>query len=235
MADDSDEHAAHVAEMFAGIARQLLDERDVQATLDRIVRLAQTNLEHAESVGVSIVRGRKIESPASSNGLALLLDKLQQDVDEGPCIEALRDHQMFLIGDLEAEERWPLFCQRAHASTGVSSMMSVRLFVQGDTLGAMNVYSTKRDAFDEVGMAMATVFATHAAVALTHANREEQLERKAASRELIGRAKGILMAQNRLTEDEAFGLLRKASQRLNIKVSEVADRVAHTGDLPAQN
>ena len=234
MADDSGEQAAHVAEMFAGVARQLLDERDVQATLDRIVRLAQANLEHAESVGVSIVRGRKIESPASSNGLALLLDKLQQDVDEGPCIEALRDHQMFLIGDLQAETRWPLFCRRAHASTGVSSMISVRLFVQGDTLGAMNVYSTKRDAFDEVGMAMATVFATHAAVALTHANREEQLERKAAGRELIGRAKGILMAQNHLTEDEAFGLLRQVSQRLNIKVYEVADSVAHTGDIPAQ-
>jgi GAF domain-containing protein len=219
--------------MFAEVARQLLDEHDVQATLNRIVRLAQANLDHAESVGVSIVRGRKIESPASSNAMAMQLDKLQQEVDEGPCLEALRDHQVFLIGDLATESRWPRFCHRAHAETGVMSMMSVRLFAQADTLGAMNVYSTKRNAFDEVGIAMATVFATHAAVALTHANREEQLERKAASRELIGRAKGILMAQNHVTDEKAFELLREASQRLNLKVSEIADRVSHTGDLPA--
>jgi GAF domain-containing protein len=232
MADDTGDQA-HIAEMFAEVARQLLDERDVQATLNRIVRLAQANLDHAESVGVSIVKGRKIESPASSNAMAMQLDKLQQEVDEGPCLEALRDHQVFLIGDLQAESRWPLFCRRAHAETGVLSMMSVRLFAQADTLGAMNVYSTKVNAFDEVGVAMATVFATHAAVALTHANREEQLERKAASRELIGRAKGILMAQNHVTDEKAFELLREASQRLNLKVSEIADRVAHTGDLPA--
>ena len=74
---------------------------------------------------------------------------------------------------------------------------------------------------------MGSVFAAHAAVALATARREEQLEGKAGSRDLIGMAKGIVMARQGVSEDEAFDILRRASQRMNVKLRELADRVVH--------
>ncbi|MET0326897.1 MAG: ANTAR domain-containing protein, partial [Ilumatobacteraceae bacterium] len=74
--------------------------------------------------------------------------------------------------------------------------------------------------------------ATHAAVALVSARREMNLELKADSRDLIGRAKGILMSQRHVTDDTAFALLRTASQELNRKLVDIASEVDRTGELP---
>lgn len=74
---------------------------------------------------------------------------------------------------------------------------------------------------------MASVFAAHAAVALVTARRQEQLEGKGASRDVIGMAKGIVMARQKVSDDEAFDILRRASQRMNVKLRELAERVIH--------
>ena len=63
-------------------------------------------------------------------------------------------------------------------------------------MGALNLYSTANDAFDDSDVALATVFAVHAAVAMSAARRQESLEQKAETRDVIGRAKGILMARS---------------------------------------
>ena len=92
-------------------------------------------------------------------------------------------------------------------------------------MGALNLYATKPDAFNETDVAMASVFAAHAAVAMSATRREEDLERKVESRDLIGRAKGILMARSGLTDEQAFDMLRRASQRQNIKLVAVAHQI----------
>lgn len=222
-----------MAETFGQVARLLLHEADVTATLQRVVALAVESLEPCEFAGISYVVKRRITSPASSNEVPRVLDRLQAELDEGPCIDAIREHEVVRTGDLTSEARWPEFSHRAHAETGVSSILSVRLFAEEETMGALNLYSTRMDAFGDVDIALAAVFATHAAVAMQSARREENLERKAATREVIGRAKGILMGQLRVTEDEAFAILRKASQQLNLKLLEVAERVIFTGEAPA--
>ena len=99
-------------------------------------------------------------------------------------------------------------------------------------MGALNLYSTKPDAFDETDVAMGSVFAAHAAAAMSAVRREEHLERKAETRDLIGRAKGILMARSDLDDDQAFDMLRRASQRLNVKLVAVAEQVVD-GSAPA--
>lgn len=93
-------------------------------------------------------------------------------------------------------------------------------------MGALNLYSTAPNAFDDTDVALGSVFAAHAAVAMKAARREEQLEQKAETRDLIGRAKGLLMARSGISEDEAFDILVKASQRMNIRLREVARRIA---------
>jgi transcriptional regulator with GAF, ATPase, and Fis domain len=221
VADD----VVHVAEMFGDVARVLAAHDDVQTTLERIVTLAVEHLDACEFAGISFVEGRKISSPASSDEVPRVLDRIQSETGEGPCIDAIKEHEVFQTGDLAAEGRWPQFSRRAFDETGVQSVLSLRLFVERDTMGALNLYATEGDAFDEGDVAVGSVFAVHAAVAMASARREEGLERKAEGREAIGRAKGIIMARSGVSDERAFEMLKAASQRLNLKLRDVARQV----------
>ncbi len=232
MTSDAGPSSTEVAEMFEQVARALASDTSVEATLDAIVRLAVEHLPACEFAGITMIVDRVVTSPASSHETPRILDAIQAEVDEGPCLDAIAEHQVFRTGDLTKETRWPRFAERAHRETGVTSIVSFRLFIEQDTMGALNLYATAVDAFDDTDVALGAVFAAHAAVALSSAQREEQLERKAASRDLIGQAKGILMAQSHIDEDAAFDLLRRASQRLNIKLTHVAEGVVHPPDQP---
>lgn len=214
-----------LAETFGNVARALVADGDVTETLDRIAHLAVKTVDACEHAGILAVKGRHIVSTAWSGEVPRLVDAIQSEVDEGPCLEAIREHDVFQTGDLAAEQRWPNFATRAHRETGVRSILSLRLFVEEDTLGALNLYATSPDAFDDDDVAIGAVFAAHAAVAMRAANREHNLQRMAATRDLIGRAKGILMAREHVSDDRAFDMLRRASQRLNIKLTDVAERV----------
>lgn len=220
-----------VAEMFSAVARTLAaDDQDLDATLQAIVDLAVELLDACESAGISLVKRREITSPASSGELASTVDRIQSELGEGPCLDAVREHEVFETGDLAQEGRWPAFAERARQETGVTSVLGLRLFLEEDTLGALNLYATRPDAFDDTDAALASVFAAHAAVALANARRQAQLERKAATRDLIGEAKGILMARSNVDEEQAFQMLVRASQRMNVKVVDVAARIVHPED-----
>jgi hypothetical protein len=96
----------------------------------------------------------------------------------------------------------------------------------------LNLYSKGVDAFDDDARSLGSVFAAHAAVALSTALHDEQMDAALQSRDVIGQAKGILMAREGLTADQAFDMLRRASQRLNVKLRELAEEVAYTGEPP---
>jgi transcriptional regulator with GAF, ATPase, and Fis domain len=232
MAGEPKDEVIHVAEIFGEVARALADDNDVQTTLDKIVHLAVDTLDACEFAGISFVEGRTITSPASSNEMPRIVDQIQSEVDEGPCIDAIKEHEIFQTGDLTTENRWPRFSNRAYEEAGVRSILSIRLFVKEDTMGSLNLYSTRTDAFDDTDVALGSVFAVHAAVAMSSAQHSADLERKAASRDLIGRAKGILMARQHISDEQAFDMLRRASQRLNIKLAIVAEGVASSTEPP---
>ncbi|MGI9119771.1 MAG: GAF and ANTAR domain-containing protein [Acidimicrobiales bacterium] len=224
MGDDAE---PDLAATFASVARELRAEApSVQATLERMVRLAVETIEGCDHAGISYVEGRRITTPAASDEIPGKVDAIQYEVDEGPCLDAIREHEMFQTDDLTLERRWPRFSQRVVRETGVVSMLSFRLFVDEDTLGGLNLHSKKKAAFDADDRAVGSVFAAHAAIALSAAVKQQQLEEAVQTRDVIGQAKGILMARQSLTAEQAFDILRRASQRLNIKLKEVADRVA---------
>lgn len=220
-------HDVELAEIFADVARGLLEEHDVDGTLDRICDLAVKTIDACEAAGISIASGPRISSLSTSDALPRIVDDIQSETQEGPCVDAIKEHEVFMTGALSKEERWPEFSRRAHEETGVQSILSLRLFASEDTMGALNLYSTEADAFDDHDVATGSVFAAHAAVALTNARREAQLEDKAETRDVIGMAKGIIMARQHVSDDEAFAVLRRASQRMNVKIRELADRVVH--------
>ena len=223
-----------VAEVFATVARTLAEQHDdLTASLEKIVHLAVDHLDACEYAGISLVENRRITSPASSNDIPKKLDEIQSETDEGPCIDAIKDQEVFQTADLRNEGRWPRFSARAHEETGVASILSIRLFVEHDTMGALNLYSTTPGAFDDSDVALATVFAAHASVAMSAARRQEGLEKKAESRDVIGRAKGILMARSGVSDDEAFAMLKSASQRMNVKLRDIAQTITEQKATPA--
>jgi GAF domain-containing protein len=223
---EDDDEIIEVAQAFDRVARELLESRAMGATLDHIVNLAVKTLDACEFAGISLVQGKQITSPASSNDVPRIVDALQSETGEGPCIDAIREHEMFRTGHLDRETRWPNFATRAHDETGVTSILSHRLFAERDTMGALNLYSTQPDAFSATDVALGAVFATHAAVAMSAAKRDRQYQHGADNRDIIGQAKGIIMASTRCSADAAFGLLVRQSQHENRKLVDIASELA---------
>lgn len=229
MADASD---VALAQEFGAIARILIAEADPAATLQRIVSLAVETIDGCEHAGISVIDGNTVTSPASSDEVPAIVDRIQSETGEGPCVDAIRDHEIFQTGRLSEELRWPAFTPRAVVESRIESVLSLRLFVQGSTMGSLNLYSTQPNAFDDRDIAVATVFAAHAAVAWSTSRTIENLRAGMVTRQLIGQAVGLLMVRQDMSEDDALDALRRASQRLNIKLRELAESIVHPPDVP---
>ncbi|MFN2556877.1 MAG: GAF and ANTAR domain-containing protein [Nitriliruptorales bacterium] len=220
------------AATFATIARELASRRTLDETLQQTVDLAVKVIEGCDSATISFIhRGGKISSPAFSSQLAKDGDELQYEVGEGPCLGAIREQETHLVDDLNKEERWPRFRERA-LELGVASILTFRLFIEQDTMGALNLYSRQAQAFDDDAITIGTIFASHAAIALKAAISEAGHEVAIKSRDVIGQAKGIIMERQGLNADRAFDLLREISQRENRRVRDIADEIARTGEIP---
>lgn len=136
------------------------------------------------------------------------------------------------LPDFESEDRWPDFTKRAR-ELGAGSMLAVQLFVEGDDLGALNLTNERPGGFDAQSEHVALLFATHAAVAMSGAQELERMTRALGTRDLVGQAKGVLMERFKVTGDQAFTLLVRASQDSNRKLTEIADELVTSGQLPS--
>jgi transcriptional regulator with GAF, ATPase, and Fis domain len=224
--------ADELLERIGAIGLELSDADGLQLTLQRIVDLGQELLEHCDGASLMLIgRGGRIETPAYSTSQAHASDLAQYATGEGPCLEAIAEQGTIVIDDLETEERWPAYRREALA-IGVRSMLSLRLFVTEDSLGALDLYSRRPHAFDRRSRLVGQVFAAQASVAMKAALVEAGLEATIRSRDVIGQAKGIVMARRRLTPALAFDLLKRVSQERNQRLVDVAEEVARTGEVP---
>ena len=179
-----------------------------------------------------MVLGRKrVTSRAPSGELARAVDALQDELGQGPCLDAAYEHETVRVTDMAVEERWPRFAERA-AALGATGMLSFQLYVEGDDLGALNLYGRTAGAFDDESEHIGLLFAAHAAVAYAAVRQQAGMVRNVATRQLIGQAQGILMERHRITADQAFALLVRASQQRNTKLRDVADALVDSGALP---
>lgn len=213
------------------LARNLQNKDDVDATLHAIVHAAVATIPGAGHAAISVVRRRReIHTPAATADVALDVDRVQYDTGQGPCLDAIFDQHTVHLPDMTAETRWPQFAPRA-AQLGVLSMLSFQLFVHTDSLGALNLYAERPDAFTDESEHVGLLFAAHAAVAMSGAQQQAHLTAALNARDLIGQAKGILMERHKLTAAQAFAVLAKASQESNTKLVEIARVIAETGEL----
>ncbi|MDZ7930724.1 MAG: GAF and ANTAR domain-containing protein [Rhodococcus sp. (in: high G+C Gram-positive bacteria)] len=148
-------------------------------------------------------------------------DKIQEQLGEGPCLESAIEQTTIRIDDMDSDTRWPLFTDAASA-LGVKSMICFQLYVEGVNFGALNLHSTRTDAFSPEAESIGSLFAAHAAIAFSTAREEQQIRAALTSRDLIGQAKGMLMERYNLNSQAAFALLAKLSQDTNVKLADLA-------------
>jgi GAF domain-containing protein len=222
-----------LGDVMSRVARHLQEEHgDVEGTLQAITAAALGTVPHADECGISYVIERKqIEPRAWTSDLPRAVDSLQERLGQGPCMDAVWEQQLVRVDDVGADDRWPEFGTRA-AELGVGSMMCFQLFVTSDQLGALNMYSRTRGAFDDESQDIGLLFASHAAVALAGAEHEANLRTGMNSRDVIGQAKGVLMERHKLTADQSFAVLARVSQELNRRLVDVARELTDTGALP---
>ena len=219
-----------VADDFARMAMQMRAEPTPQRTVARAVACAQESVA-GDYAGVMVVRHKQVETAAPTDPIVEKADRLQMECGEGPCLEAIWMHDSYVIDDAATDRRWPSWGPRV-AELGLSSILSIRLFEPGHTLGALNLYARQGKAFDPYDVSIAHVFARHASIALANSQAETTLARAIDARHLIGQAQGILMERYEIDTDKSFDVLRRYSQDKNVKLAEVARRVIETRRLP---
>jgi GAF domain-containing protein len=205
-------------------------DTDSETVIAELAEHAAIEIPGAEYAGITITRnGKQIETPAATHMYPMLLDKIQQRHAEGPCLSAAWEEKTIHVADLETDERFPHYRQDALAETPIRSIMAFQLFIAGETMGALNVYSETPNVFDDESRNIGLVFAAHSSVAWNSARRDEQFKKALASRDVIGQAKGMIMERYGVNAVQAFDLLRKLSQDSNVALIKVAtDLVADT-------
>ncbi|MEJ5868396.1 GAF and ANTAR domain-containing protein [Pseudokineococcus sp. 5B2Z-1] len=220
-----------LAVRLAEMAHDLQDAHEPPDVMTRVVSAALALVPGAEEGSVSLVQGRRrITSEGVSSELPRLFDLLQMETNQGPCLDSAFDHLTVRVDDLAADERWPVLGRRA-ADAGLRSALCLQLFVQGDDLGALNLVSRRPHAFGDESEQVGLLLASHAAIAVADALQLQGVRRALANRDLIGQAKGILMGRHRVTADQAFEMLVRASQDSNRELVDVAQALTATGDV----
>lgn len=208
-----------------------VDNADVSATLEAILVRATDVIPGAEAAGINLYVRGKFEPQAVHGAAPPVLDDLQARTGVGPCIDASREQRTIEVVDMRETPYWPNYGELA-VSLGVFSMLCLPLYVDQHRLGSLSLYGKSVDAFHGHPTHLAELFAAHAALALSEAQRSEHLRRALENRDLIGQAKGVLMARLAITADRAFQLLSESSQRSNRKLVDIAEAVTMTGELP---
>ncbi len=228
---------AELTTNIAQMMRALYSAGSVGDTLVQVVELAVNTIDGCDFAGIFMMDGDMVTTPVSTDSLVVELDGLQHGTGEGPCLDAIDRGSPFYADDLSDDERWPRFGPAATA-LGVRSLYGLPLPLNG-TPGALNLYAQYPKAFGVIDRGKALLLAAMADLALASAQTHENEERRnttlhaaLATREIIGQAQGILMERERISADQAFDVLRRASQHLNIKLRDVAQDLVDTGERP---
>jgi GAF domain-containing protein len=219
-----------VEELLRELSRVVLVDRTLTEVLTDITAIAAQGIPGAEASSITLLRADKAYTAAHYGEMALAADELQYEHGYGPCMDAGRGGVLLRVDDMRTEKRWPDYVEHVVTATPVRSSLSVPLPYQGATIGALNNYSTVPAAFASpeslrAGTDVAEVIAVAVANADAHAQLFDQARNMRVameSRAVIEQAKGVLMAQRHVDAEQAFEILREASQRYNRKLRDIA-------------
>jgi len=215
----------------------VLDSSDVEELLNELTRLSASTFSqpgHEVLCGITLQRKKKATTVASSDARAQSMDEVQYEFGDGPCLAAIRNGETTHVPDLEAEHRWPDYVQ-AVMERGIRSILGVPFALEGDAAAGLNLYAPDAHAFSGEDIELAEMYARQASKALLLAVRiahlsdaRNDLSSALQSRTVIDLAVGIIMGQNRCSQDAAFGVLKNASSARNMKLRDVAAAVVES-------
>jgi ANTAR domain len=203
---------------------------DLETTLSNITAAAVEVLPDVQWSSLSIRHADgRLETVAPTDDMLRDIDAVQYELQEGPCYEAAVDTVHVTAPHLAADERFPRYAPVA-LEAGIRAQAGIRLFDAPDSNGALNLYSARVGAFDDLGI-LSHLFAHQSAVALDYARQVDQLQEAVKSRQLIGQAVGMVMERYQIDEARAFGFLTRLSSHENVKLRLLAERLVRAGGI----
>ncbi|MCW2811521.1 MAG: Response regulator receiver and domain protein [Friedmanniella sp.] len=240
---EADASPTRLAMVFADLAQQLYSADSMDDVFAQIAEAAVSTMTGCQMASVTLSEPSGYRTAATTHEAATAVDRAQYEAEEGPCLDAVNAPTVY--AESFPDDRWPALGSRPTES-GVQSVLSSHVATEpggpvGAGGGSLNSYGVTPDAFDDTAQEIGLILAAHASVAAraveersTLQSLHQGLEQALLSRDVIGQAKGILMERLKLTPEDAFDLLRRSSQHLNVKLRDVASRVAETGELKAK-
>jgi hypothetical protein len=209
----------------------LLEAPGLHEFVERVVKVAAEQIGRGTAATITLLRNGDLTAVAGSDPRSERCDEVEYSHRDGPCLEAIERQTTVVSEDLSAEWRWPAW-RAAATESGFRSVAAVPRRVLDRMDIALNLYGERTNAWDAEALASADVYADEIARALTLALRtsdlrttNDDLKSALASRAVIDQAIGVIMAQNRCSADDAFGILRSASQHRNIKLRDLAKTI----------
>jgi GAF domain-containing protein len=228
------------SEDFEQLVDLISGTEDIKEFLDGLTNFSADMMTRATGgdieCAVTLRRRKRTATIGGNSERAMVLDRIEQRLGEGPCIDALETGEPKVLEDAHKDLRWPTYTQELLAE-GICSALGVPMDLGDESRAVLNFFAPEPGVFTPQAIADATLFvkmsskALRLAVRLAASNqRGDDLQSAMQSRTVIDLACGIIMAQNRCSHDEAFMILRRASGSANRKLRDVAhdivDRVA---------
>ncbi|QLL09186.1 GAF and ANTAR domain-containing protein [Mycobacterium vicinigordonae] len=219
---------ADPATVFAALAEIIYQGSDASQMYAAICVAATLVVPGCDHASLMVKRGDRYVTVGASSSLAHRIDELERRAGDGPCIDAIEEETPQIESDLSVPTQWPKFAAKLLADTPVRGAMGFRLLIDKRKGAALNLFSETPNVFDSESAGSAAVLASFASVAINaiaHGEDAASLRRGLLSNREIGKAVGMLMMLHEMNEDEAFDLLRRHSQGLNIKLADVARKI----------
>lgn len=229
MVSDTSKRVGELSQLVASMASAPDDDGRLKVAVEFVLEIVP-RCDHA---GITINDGREgLITRASSDEVVCRANALQQELGEGPCLDVMRDQDTLVSPDLTQEQRWPSWAPRVHADLGVGSMMSLLMFTDRRSFGALSMYARSGHPFDADDLATGQALASVVAVSLTAEREIDHLNLGMHNRLTIGQAQGIVMERLDVTAERAFDYLRRVSSFTNRKVIDLAGDIVATRRLP---
>jgi|SRR5215211_1261644 GAF domain-containing protein len=219
---------------------QLADLRaspvSVEEALDRVVASADALFGVDGTVLMLVDRGQVLRNLAVSDPRAALLEELQAEHEEGPCVDAFDDKEPVAADDLSREDRWPAFSPDA-ARRDLLAVLASPIPYSEQAVGVVAVFATEPHPWTGAEREAIVAFTELVALLILNAMEATERGRLAAelqvaldSRVVIEQAKGVLVGRHGLTTRQAFERLRRAARDQRRPLAEVSRAVVSAAE-----
>lgn len=228
--------SSRLVDVLSEFAATILNPFDLQALLHRLTGHA-AELTGAQGAGIMLAGRREggLGFAAASDERVLEMELIQDRIDSGACHEAFVVDELLVVEDLEGLGRWPEYEERA-VQLGLRAVLAVPMNAWGQKIGVVNIYRERPGPWSADDIETGQIITGMGAGYVLHANQmqaqhelADQLRVALEGRDVIGQAKGFLMANRNIDADAAFEVLRKLSQDRNVKLRDVAREVISHG------